>query len=31
MKFLVEFLDIARHHPDSVADVVRDIEQFAAF
>ncbi len=30
MKFLVEFLDVARHHPDQLGEVVRDLEYLTA-
>lgn len=31
MKFLIEFLDIARHHPTRVGEVVRGLQQQTAF
>ena len=31
MKFLVEFLDVARQRPDSVGDVLRHLERLATF
>jgi hypothetical protein len=30
MKFLVEFLDVARHRPERLGDVVQNIEYLTA-
>ena len=31
MKFLIEFLDVVRYHPDRVASVVRNLQESLLF